>query len=655
MASSQKRYVKTASYLSGRSGFQGSNTRFPESSVEDLCRQIGLDVGSSFPKASEMNVKVPVQSQDLRNRNVDYGADEDTVIDSFKRLGISKSYQLSSCNPTYHSSTYEHTPSLLELWISIQNLQSQTTYYKKTTSLLLRVCQNYVYRGFTGSKNSHVIPNDEEHSAVDRWFEAIIDMFTVWLTRTPLESLLEWKGMRSHLERIINSQPSIILQSRMQTCDSIKEEDELHGRIKVFHEPHEIAGEDFYDLLGNDKNLREIFALQGESAKVLADLLYELMQLDPSKRRYERTLRRLCSRAGVLPSSFYILQEEIVKTSPQAVAGGGFSDVYEGEYKGQKVALKVLRMYDKENLKKTQKNFCKEAILWKGLNHPNIVPFLGIANIEIFPLCMVSAWMTHGNLLSYLRRYPRASRLDLASDIVNGLYYLHQLGLLHGDLKSANVLISDSCNACLADFGLASLNPVENSTVKLMTENTSVHGSIRWMAPELLLPSEGSSSQITPESDVYSLATTLFEVFTGNIPFSDQPRDALVVIQIIQGQCPPLSRPGPEVTLRGLDDEMWELMVVCWDKNPRKRPRLGFILEQIERIRLNYEPPVVSSPEECAEVEELVFPNLHVLDSDSESDESDGWHTRRDLTKEPTYENRTVRLSGLSNNRTSAS
>ena len=130
MASSQKRYVKTASYLSGRSGFQGSNTRFPESSVEDLCRQTGLDVGSSFPKASEMNVKVPVQSQDLRNRNVDYGADEDTVIDSFKRLGISKSYQLSSCNPTYHSSTYEHTPSLLELWISIQELQSQTTYYK---------------------------------------------------------------------------------------------------------------------------------------------------------------------------------------------------------------------------------------------------------------------------------------------------------------------------------------------------------------------------------------------------------------------------------------------------------------------------------------------------------------------------------------------
>ena len=79
-------------------------------------------------------------------------------------------------------------------------------------------------------------------------------------------------------------------------------------------------------------------------------------------------------------------------------------------------------------------------------------------------------------------------------------------------MTQANVLISDSCNACLADFGLASLNPVENSTVKLMTENTSVHGSIRWMAPELLLPSEGSSPQITPESDVYSLATTLFEV-----------------------------------------------------------------------------------------------------------------------------------------------
>ena len=81
------------------------------------------------------------------------------------------------------------------------------------------------------------------------------------------------------------------------------------------------------------------------------------MRLDSDStlnRRYERILRRLCGRAGVLPTLFYIPHEELEKTSSQAVAGGGFADVYEGRYKGEKVALKVLRVYNRENLRKTQ-------------------------------------------------------------------------------------------------------------------------------------------------------------------------------------------------------------------------------------------------------------------------------------------------------------
>ena len=63
------------------------------------------------------------------------------------------------------------------------------------------------------------------------------------------------------------------------------------------------------------------------------------MRLDSDStlnRRYERILRRLCGRAGVLPTLFYIPHEELEKTSSQAVAGGGFADVYEGRYKGER-------------------------------------------------------------------------------------------------------------------------------------------------------------------------------------------------------------------------------------------------------------------------------------------------------------------------------
>ena len=76
-------------------------------------------------------------------------------------------------------------------------------------------------------------------------------------------------------------------------------------------------------------------------------------------------------------------------------------------------------------------------------------------------------------------------------------------------------------------------------------------------------------------------------------------------------------------------NEVWKIMVACWNKDPTKRPRLGPIHECIENIRLNYEPPTISSPEECDEVEEIVFPSFRVIDYDSDLDDSDDWNTRR--------------------------
>ena len=70
-------------------------------------------------------------------------------------------------------------------------------------------------------------------------------------------------------------------------------------------------------------------------------------------------------------------------------------------------------------------------------------------------------------------------------------------------------------------------------------------------------------------------------------------------------------------------------MVACWNKDSTKRPRLGPIHECIENIRLNYEPPTISSTEECDEVDEIVFPSFRVIDYDSDLDDSDDWNTRR--------------------------
>src|SRR5579872_4614149 len=97
---------------------------------------------------------------------------------------------------------------------------------------------------------------------------------------------------------------------------------------------------------------------------------------------------------------------------------------------------------------------CKEAIMWKRLNHPNILPLLWIT---LDPLQLISEWMPGGELPQYIKERPHASRIGLVgtfvslidrrsepryqlSDIANGLFYLHSCNIIHGDLKGVRDL-----------------------------------------------------------------------------------------------------------------------------------------------------------------------------------------------------------------------
>ena len=66
------------------------------------------------------------------------------------------------------------------------------------------------------------------------------------------------------------------------------------------------------------------------------------------------------------------------------------------------------------NLKYVRQKFCHEAVIWKRLSHPNLLPFLGV-NQKLFPLAMISEWMEHGTILQFVKRNPAANRLKLVS------------------------------------------------------------------------------------------------------------------------------------------------------------------------------------------------------------------------------------------------
>ncbi|KAJ7715753.1 kinase-like domain-containing protein, partial [Mycena metata] len=160
-----------------------------------------------------------------------------------------------------------------------------------------------------------------------------------------------------------------------------------------------------------------------------------------------------------------------------------------------------------------RQKFCQEVLLWKNLQHPNILPFLGLHSKESDPndplsilwsMFMVCEWMPKGTVLKYLKESPSAPINVLLLEISEGLRHLHSKAVLHGDLRGVKqILVDEEGHARLADFGLACY---ANATAKSSTHA----GRTRWMAPELLEP--GRHFQRTLATDVYAFSCVCYEV-----------------------------------------------------------------------------------------------------------------------------------------------
>ncbi|KZT18326.1 kinase-like protein, partial [Neolentinus lepideus HHB14362 ss-1] len=148
----------------------------------------------------------------------------------------------------------------------------------------------------------------------------------------------------------------------------------------------------------------------------------------------------------------------------------------------------------------------QEALLWHSLDHPNVLPFIGIDSemLSRNRVCLVSPWMDNGNLRAYVTKNSLSnSDCDgLLLDVAAGLEYLHENGIVHGHLRGANILISDDWHACICDFGLANFaDPLIDSNSSIVVDRV---GSVPWMAPELLRSSH---------DDVYSYPTFASDVY----------------------------------------------------------------------------------------------------------------------------------------------
>ncbi|QRV73805.1 Tyrosine-protein kinase [Ceratobasidium sp. AG-Ba] len=183
------------------------------------------------------------------------------------------------------------------------------------------------------------------------------------------------------------------------------------------------------------------------------------------------------------------------------IGGGGFGDIYRGKLRdGTSVAIKSMKVAgpDLVEQQRKMKNAAREIHTWSKLNHPYVAKFLGLAQFR-GQVAMVSPWAERGSLPTYLRAQHDVDRPQLCVMIAEGLEFLHECGIIHGDLKGANVLVSDDHRPQLCDFGNAVLL---ESTLQFTYTTAKTNLSARWTAPELFL--EGQTYSV--EADIYALA-----------------------------------------------------------------------------------------------------------------------------------------------------
>lgn len=235
---------------------------------------------------------------------------------------------------------------------------------------------------------------------------------------------------------------------------------------------------------------------------------------------------------------------------------------------------------NKINSSKLIKLIQKEVNILKALEHPNIIKYyqtdLDIENTEIN---IIIEYASKGNLQSFVSEFKPLSNKILQKfirEILNALSYMHSKGVIHRDLKCANILISEDSSIKLSDFGLSKI--IESTLI-----TSEIAGSLNWMAPEIFsneLEANENTEIFTGvkkykgysfPSDIWSLGCTVIEMMTANPPWTDTCKSMKEVLRAIMTQ-----NNFPIIPTCSLD--LKDFITKCFIRNPQNRPSANELL-----------------------------------------------------------------------------
>lgn len=255
------------------------------------------------------------------------------------------------------------------------------------------------------------------------------------------------------------------------------------------------------------------------------------------------------------------------------VAEGGMATVYEAEdlTLGDRVALKTIRSDIVSNPRAVER-FKREILLGKKVTHPNVcrIHDLGVGRAEDGTefLFLTMQFLSGETLASRIKRgpIPTSEAMPLVDDMTAALFAAHQVGVIHRDFKSGNVMLVNGPSrvcAVVTDFGLA--RQVHDDVSRSQIE---IAGTVSYMAPEQI-----RGQALTPATDIYALGVVMYEMVTGELPFNGDSNVTVALKHLNEEPRPP-RKISPN-----LEPRWQETILGCLRKAPEKR------LQSAEEVR----------------------------------------------------------------------
>jgi DNA helicase-2/ATP-dependent DNA helicase PcrA len=275
----------------------------------------------------------------------------------------------------------------------------------------------------------------------------------------------------------------------------------------------------------------------------------------------------------------------------ERLGAGGMGTVYKAhdEKLDRLVALKLLTA-DSLPHEDRRRRFLQEARAASALNHPHILTIYDIGESEGKPF--IAMEYIQGETLRQKianRALSFSDSLDIAGQVAEGLAKAHEHGIVHRDLKPENLMISRDGYAKILDFGLAKLigrektaaaiNSAEKTVMHVNTQAGTIMGTVHYMSPEQIL-----GHKVDQRSDLFAFGIVLYEMATGQVPFSgDSDIDTLHAI--LHAEPKP-----PHAIIADLPRELSRIIAKTLAKEPRERyQKIKEVIQELKELKRGLE------------------------------------------------------------------